>query len=406
MVDNSCKDGARSVSKMKKTEIGVIPEDWEVKSIKDFCQIIVGGDVDLNSFSSVEDNLFQYPIFSNTVSNKGLYGFSLNYKINANSVTVVGRGIGIGTAFSREGKYTPIGRLIVLDLSNTNINNQFLANYINSNLEIYDESGGIPQLTGISLGKYQIPLPPLAEQEAIATALSDADAWIDRLEQLIAKKRSIKQGAMQELLTPPSEELVLSGVEAWDVKKLGEVAEIIIGLTYSPNDVSEYGTLVLRSSNIQNNKLAFNNNVFVNMKLPERVIVKENDLLVCVRNGSKQLIGKCALIDKKTAGQAFGAFMSIIRCDFGEYLYHYFQTNHIQNQIDENLGATINQLTNAVLKSFEIYIPKSLSDQERIATILSDMDAELDALQKQLDKAQQIKQGMMQELLTGRVRLV
>jgi type I restriction enzyme S subunit len=201
---------------------------------------------------------------------------------------------------------------------------------------------------------------------------------------------------MQELLKPK---------EGWEVKSLGEVGEVLIGLTYSPADVADFGTLVLRSSNIQKNKLAFTNNVFVNMHIPDRIYVKENDLLICVRNGSKDLIGKCALIDKKTEGQAFGAFMSVFRSEINKYLFYVFQSNQIQIQIDENLGATINQLTNKVLKSFLIALPTQ-KERDRIASILSDMDIELDKLEEKLAKAKQVKQGMMQELLTGRVRLV
>src|SRR5690606_25188311 len=105
--------------------------------------------------------------------------------------------------------------------------------------------GGQKNVNAGILVKMSIPLPPLPEQEAIATALSDADAWIESLEQLIAKKRLIKQGAMQELLTPPSEELVLSGAEAWEVKKLGEVLEFGSGKDYKhlkDGDIPVYGT--------------------------------------------------------------------------------------------------------------------------------------------------------------------
>ena len=408
----------------KQTEIGLIPEDWEVKELNTLSKITRLAGYEYSTYWKEDRSgeiigLRGFNIGKNKIIDRefSFISDSLSKKLNRSRLykndiiyPCVGT-IGNACVITEDDKYHIQQNIAKITPNISLVYPYYLSHFLMSDfglkeIERFNGSSSQPNVLVGSLRKYNIILPPLAEQEAIATALSDADAWIEHLEQLIAKKRLIKQGAMQELLTPPSEELVLSGVEAWDVKKLGEVAEIIIGLTYSPNDVSEYGTLVLRSSNIQNNKLAFNNNVFVNMKLPERVIVKENDLLVCVRNGSKQLIGKCALIDKKTAGQAFGAFMSIIRCDFGEYLYHYFQTNHIQNQIDENLGATINQLTNAVLKSFEIYIPKSLSEQERIATILSDMDAELEALVKQLDKAQQIKQGVMQELLTGRIRLV
>ena len=185
----------------------------------------------------------------------------------------------------------------------------------------------------------------------------------------------------------------------WEVKTLGELGQVIIGLTYSPKDVTDYGTLVLRSSNIQNNVLAFENNVFVNCEVPARVIVKENDILICVRNGSKDLIGKCALIDKKREGVAFGAFMSIFRSDYNLFLINAFRSNIIQKQIDENLGATINQITNKNLKSFQIPLPP-LSEQEKIAEVLSDTDLWIESTEALLAKKRQIKKGAMQKLLS------
>lgn len=194
--------------------------------------------------------------------------------------------------------------------------------------------------------------------------------------------------------------------EDWEVKALGCIGETIIGLTYSPNDVASFGSLVLRSSNVQKNRLAFKNNVFVDMDLPDRVIVRQDDILVCVRNGSRQLIGKCALIDEKTAGSAFGAFMSIYRTEFSKFVFFQFQSNIIQNQINEVMGATINQITNKDMASFKIPVPKNKDEQTAIAGVLFDIDAELDGLQQRLSKTQKIKQGMMQELLTGKTRLI
>lgn len=185
----------------------------------------------------------------------------------------------------------------------------------------------------------------------------------------------------------------------WQVKKLGEIGENIIGLTYSPNDVRAYGHLVLRSSNIQNNKLAFENNVFVKMELPQRVIVKEDDILICVRNGSKHLIGKCALIDKQTAGCAFGAFMSVYRTDFANYIFHQFQSYIIQKQIDEVMGATINQLTNKDLAIFQIPFPPNKTEQTAIATSLTDANALISSLENLIAKKRNIKQGALQKLL-------
>lgn len=191
----------------------------------------------------------------------------------------------------------------------------------------------------------------------------------------------------------------------WEVRKLIDLGDTFIGLTYSPSNVKPFGKLVLRSSNVQNGKLAFDNNVFVDMDLPSRVIVKENDLLICVRNGSKSLIGKCALIDKRTVGSAFGAFMAIFRSKFSAYIFQQFQSFIIQKQINEILGATINQITNKDLASFRIPFPLKEEEQKAIAEALSDVDELINSLEKLIDKKQKIKQGTMQQLLTGKKRL-
>ena len=185
----------------------------------------------------------------------------------------------------------------------------------------------------------------------------------------------------------------------WEVNKLSEVGESIIGLTYSPSNVKPYGKLVLRSSNVQDGKLAFENNVFVEMDFPPRVIVKENDILICVRNGSRRLIGKCALIDKKTAGSAFGAFMSVYRSQFSTFIFHQFQSFIIQWQINETLGATINQITNRDLASFQVPLPPTKDEQDIICNVLDDTDKLISKLEKLIIKKQNIKKGAIQELL-------
>lgn len=183
------------------TEVGEIPIDWVVVQIGEICKIHVGRDLREDIFSETEDNTYKYPVFSNTVSNYGLYGFYSNPEYRGDSFTVVGRGVGLGKAFYRSGGYGAIGRLLVL-FPIEDVDARYLVQYINLYILISFESSGIPQLTGISFAKYKLPLPPTkAEQTAIATALSDMDALIEGLEQLLVKKRNIKQGAMQELLT-------------------------------------------------------------------------------------------------------------------------------------------------------------------------------------------------------------
>lgn len=191
----------------------------------------------------------------------------------------------------------------------------------------------------------------------------------------------------------------------WQVKLLGEVGEALIGLTYSPSQVRRHGTLVLRSSNIQNDALAFDDNVFVEASIPERIRVLVGDVLVCVRNGSRDLIGKSAYLDGRTAGMTFGAFMAVYRSPIGKLASYLFQSSILKRQINEHLGATINQITNKSFASFRIPYPPEEDEQRAIAQALSDVDALLGGLDRLIAKKRDLKQAAMQQLLTGQTRL-
>jgi type I restriction enzyme S subunit len=191
----------------------------------------------------------------------------------------------------------------------------------------------------------------------------------------------------------------------WDAKPLGEIGDSLIGLTYRPSEVRKYGTLVLRSSNVQNGTLCFDDNVFVETDIPERIMVRPGDILVCVRNGSRDLIGKSALIDERAVGMTFGAFMGIFRSDYGQLLHHVFQSGIFKKQINEHLGATINQITNKSLNSFKVPLPPTKEEQRRIASALSDVDGLISTLDQMIAKKRDLKQAAMQQLLTGKTRL-
>ena len=192
--------------------------------------------------------------------------------------------------------------------------------------------------------------------------------------------------------------------EDWRVRPLGEIGQCLIGLTYSPSNVTYDGLLVLRSSNVGDGVLEFQDNVFVDMEVPERIILQKGDLLICVRNGSRPLIGKCALIDNRAVGMTFGAFMAIFRSTDNGFIFYCFQSNILKRQIHQHLGATINQITNRSLNSFQIPYPES-SEQRAIAEALSDVDNLIGALGKLIAKKQAIKLAAMQQLLTGKTRL-
>jgi type I restriction enzyme S subunit len=179
--------------------------------------------------------------------------------------------------------------------------------------------------------------------------------------------------------------------------RLGDIGSAAIGLTYSPSAVADGGTLVLRSSNIQNEQLVFHNDVFVEMDVPLSSRVQPGDILVCARNGSRPLIGKSVLLDHRVEGMAFGAFMALFRSKFNNYVIHQFRSNGMRRQIEMHLGATINQITNSSLLSFEIPFPPSEKERDAIAEALSDADAAIESLNALIVKKRDVKQATMQQ---------
>jgi type I restriction enzyme, S subunit len=372
----------------KASEVGPIPEDWDIKEIGDIVRISVGRDLREERFSSHLTNKHHFPVYSNTVSNRGLYGYYDFPEYTGDSLTVVGRGVGLGTSFTRSGGYGAIGRLLVL-FPEVEIDANYLSEYINQRVTIFTESGGIPQLTGLSIAKYKVPVPPTkAEQEAIAGALSDADAYIESLEKLIAKKRLIKQGAMQELLTGKRRLPGFSG--EWGKVNLGDVAHIKTG-TKNNEDKREFGAypFFVRSANI------------------ERIDTYNYDCEAILVPGEGNIGSIFHYIngrfDAHQRVYAITQFREGVSARFVySYLSQYFGSWALQNTVK----ATVDSLRLPTFQMFELRLPPSEKEQNAIANTLEDMESEITIIEQQRTKANQIKQGMMQELLTGRIRLV
>ena len=163
--------------------------------------------------------------------------------------------------------------------------------------------------------------------------------------------------------------------------------------------------LVLRSSNIQNDELSFEDNVFVKKDIPAKIMVRLGDVLICVRNGSADLIGKSALLDKRTDGMTFGAFMAVYRSEIGVLVNYLFQSSILKKQVNEHLGATINQITNKSLNSFRIPLARDPRERNAIADSLCDVDAKIRSMVQLIAKKRDIRTGAMQRLLSGEARL-
>ena len=189
----------------------------------------------------------------------------------------------------------------------------------------------------------------------------------------------------------------------WKVVRLGEIGKIVNGLTYSPENVSNNGLLVLRSSNINDNFIVLNNDDVYVKGISKFNKTLENDILICVRNGSKNLIGKSALITEKYKDLAFGAFMAIFRSNYNLFLIHIFKTNTFFKQVKNDLGATINSINNGNLLNFKIPLPP-LDEQEKIAEILSTWDEAINLTINLIESKKQFKKALMQNLLTAKIR--
>ena len=190
--------------------------------------------------------------------------------------------------------------------------------------------------------------------------------------------------------------------QEWEVKKLGEVGKLLSGLTYTPSNIQSDGILVLRSSNIQNGVLAFDDNVYVNVS--SYTPVKAGDILICVRNGSQNLIGKTALITQEAEGCAFGAFMAVFRSSISKYVFYLLGTELYRKYIFRNLGATINSINGSDLKKFRFPFPP-LAEQRKIAEVLGVWDEAIEKQARLIEKLALRKRALMQRLLSAKLRL-
>jgi type I restriction enzyme S subunit len=189
-----------------------------------------------------------------------------------------------------------------------------------------------------------------------------------------------------------------AGDGEWKIKTLDELGELVNGLTYSPKDVRNEGLLVLRSSNIQNGIIDYNDSVFVRTDIKGASLSQPKDILVCVRNGSKRLIGKNAIIPENIPLATHGAFMTVFRASNPDFVFQLFQSDVYDRQVKADLGATINSINGKNFIRYEFPVPSNPKEQQKIASCLSAVDALITAQQEKIEQLQQHKKGLMQGL--------
>lgn len=224
-----------------------------------------------------------------------------------------------------------------------------------------------PRVKWEHLKNYEFDLPDMEKQREFADLLWAMDATKKSYQRLIAATDELVKSQFVE-------QFGNLGInpKGYPIRPLSDIADYWNGLTYKPKDVADFGTIVLRSSNIQNGELSFNDVVRVTCDIREKAYVEENDILMCSRNGSAELVGKVALIKQINEPMAFGAFMMIVRSAYYEYLLQFFRMPAFRKQIDTGT-ATINQITRKMLDQIRLPVPKT-DEIEQFAAFVRQSD--------------------------------
>ena len=183
----------------------------------------------------------------------------------------------------------------------------------------------------------------------------------------------------------------------WEQRKFTEFVEFFKGQTYSPNDVRENGTLVLRSSNVQNGEVTRDDNVYISNKVVNVSNVKIGDVIIVVRNGSKALIGKHAKIKEKMPNTVIGAFMTGIRSENSEFINSLLNTSIFEQEIEKNIGATINQITGYMFANMNFKIPID-DEQKTIGRLFDNLDNLITLHQRKCDKLVELKKSLLEKI--------
>ena len=380
------------------------PIDWEVDILGHCVRIETGS----RNTEDKKDN-GKYPFFvrSQKVEHIDTYSY------DCEAVLTAGDGVGTGKVFHYyNGKFDVHQRVYVLSEFDKVIG-RYLYYYFKMNFlkefEKYTAKSSVDSVRHDMIQKMQIPIPSTKEQASIAKILSDVDHLIIALQKLIAKKKAIKQGVMQELLTGKRRLPGFSG--NWQESVLSDICLVLNGDRgiHYPTD-SEFvktGIPFINAGHLHKGTVDFSYMNYISEQKYEVIggaKIKKGDILICLRGS----LGKYALCDFD--GGAPASSLAILRSNekylLIQYLFQILGFSNFKRMIlEENNGSSQPNLSAESIKKF-IFLRPDIKEQKAIAQVLSDMDNEIQQLEKKLDKYQQMKQGMMQELLTGHIRLV
>lgn len=404
----------------KMTEVGVIPEDWEVKVLGDCSDIYRGGSPrPIEAYLTASSNGYNWIKIGDVQQNEKFI-YRTEEKIIKEGVTrsrFVHKGdflLSNSMSFGRPYILKIDGCIhdgwLVIQNYQPFFDSDFLyyllcSEYILKQYKTKAAGSGVLNLNKELVSSIKIICPTIKEQQAIAAALSDVDELLNSLDQLIAKKKDIRLATMQELLTGKKR---LPGFsEAWSEKNISSIAKIVGGGTpstaissywnggipwFTPAEIGEDTKYVSTSNRTISQEGLTHSSAKL---LPAGTIVFT----------TRASIGlKSILLNPAATNQGFQNL--IINDGFNNQFIYYLLTIFKHETIKEASGSTFLEISPKKLGNIVLYLPKSIKEQQAIASVLSDMDAEIEALEARRDKVRHIKAGMMQELLTGKTRLI
>lgn len=275
------------------------------------------------------------------------------------------------------------------------LSKKFIFHFLNNKFFIQDAinfSTGVAQLNLSTewLNNYLVPVPPMEVQERIVAELDKINETIEDCRELLRNLDALGQSLFYDFFGYPA-----INPKGWQTKSLDEICEAIsTGITYKPDNVADFGTIVLRSSNIQNSSLVLDDIVRIDMPLKPSQYVQKNDILMCSRNGSARLVGKVALIPELKEKMSWGAFMTIIRSNYYHFLFQYFRLPAFREQLTKTKTTTVNQITIGMLKKIHLPVPP-LELQEKFAARMEEIEAQKKVVESTIAELQTLLDSRM-----------
>ena len=406
-----------------------IPEGWVWCKFQD-CMDVRDGTHDSPQYTQEG-----YPLITSKDFKNGLFDFSktryiseVDYKniIKRSKVDIgdilysmIGGNIGSMIYIQHDNYFDMAIKNVALfkPYQNSDISTKYIFNFLESKIKEYQAIaiGGAQPFVGLDIFRNTlVPLPPLAEQHRIVTEIEKWFALIDIIENgkadlqttIKQTKSKILDLAIHGKLVPqdPNDEPAIELLKrinpdftpcdnvhytfkipnSWTWCKLGDIAQSNIGLTYKPTDITGNGIPVYRSNNIRDRKIDKSDLVRVNAPILEKQFLNIGDLLICARNGSRRLVGKCAIIEELDEATSFGAFMAVCRSEYNQWIFNLLNTTYFDRYLDDSNSTAINQVTQRMLLALHIPLPP-LSEQQRIVQKIEELFSVLDNIQNALE---------------------